>query len=151
MTTDKILPLRKTHPNMFRNLLVWDLYTLAISGLLLLGKAHLLIPDAVLAQPQGIPLEFWGVVYLLIGLALLYGIMTAKGRHNWARRAMVAAAFVGGFWAFGFWSLYFQGLTPLLTAPLLWTLYTAKMMIWASEPTFNPIASAIMKRKGRND
>ncbi len=140
------LPLRDSHPQLFKSLLVKGLFMLGCGGLMLTGYANYLIEETVLrrgGQEPLIPITFWGIVFLLVSGMLIYGITNGVGRYKWARRGMVGAASICGVFALGYWFAFLGGYTDRALAPLVWSMLTALFIIWAGEPAFNPLSSAL--------
>lgn len=140
------LPLRQSHPSLFKSLVVKALFIIIAGLMLSTGQATYLIEEAVLyrnGQSPLVPFEFWGAAFILTGSVLLYGITNGLNRYKWARRGMIMAAALCGIFAVGYWFSYLQGLTGRVFAPMFWTYLTCQFIIWAGEPAFNPLSSAL--------
>lgn len=145
-----ILRLYQSHPNLFKMMLSKSLFTLLIAYLLISHKAYLIIPRMALESKQIIPLQVWGIIWLIVGLLIAFGITLGVNRYRFARWGLILGALVGGYWAVGFWSLFILNKTTLINAPLLWTMYTITLVSWSSEPNFNPLSKAVHDRSNGN-
>lgn len=143
--------LYKTHPTLFRFIVVKVLWNLLIASILFFGWERFIIPPSALNEPPTIPLEFWGSLFLSIACMQIWGLLGDLTRYHWIRKGLLISTYVGGFWAFGFLSLFLRDEIALGNAPWLWTVYTINNIFLASEPALNPLAQLANNRQGRNN
>lgn len=138
------ITLRVKHPNLFKMLMLIVGVNLIISIALITFPPLTLIAFRQLPE-RGIipPLWFWGIIFGVAGLTILYGVLSNKFR--WTRRGLIASSAVGSFWSFGFIMQFIAGTIPGISAPLLWTFYTGICIITAGEPAVNPLSALLSK------
>jgi len=136
-------PISKTHPTLFKLITLLAVTNFAISVFLIFGDAQALINFNKFPE-GGIfpPLWFYASMWTLAGFWLLYGLK-GNGGYKWTRRGLTLSGMVGGFWAFGFWTSFVSGTILGVSAPLLWSMYSAFCVIMTGEPVINPLAAVV--------
>lgn len=142
------LPLRQSHPSLFKSLMLKAIFIFTAGVFIATGNATYVLEETVLTRngvvdSPLIPVELFGIAFIVVGLTLAYGITNGLRRYKWARRGMIAAASLCGIFAVGYWFAFIQDFTPRIFAPLLWSYMTGQFIIWAGEPAFNPLSSAL--------
>lgn len=135
------LYINHAHPNLFKGI-VLKAFISGLWGLfLLVGPPDFVINAKNADIGRVVPLQFWGLVFLLIAGLLIFGISGEIKRFKWARRGLILGAAIGSMFAIGFWFALFGGRIYGVGGPIFWTYYTFNFMIFATEPTFNPISA----------
>lgn len=136
------LPLRETHPQLFKAMILKVMVLFAV-GLAILVKPGWIIDSKLNDGDSVIPLAFWGLLFIAISIVFAYGITNGIKRYKWARRALIAGSIVTGIWAVGYFFALFSGQTDRVFATIFWFYACINFIIWAGEPAFNPISSAL--------
>lgn len=151
MKGSQTLSLRKTHPTLFKALVIKSVMLVMLGIIFSAGFKQYIFELKILQTARIVPLEFWGGIYLVNGLMLMYGISNGVRRYRWARRALIVASSLAGLFCVGYIFAIAQGLTDRLLAPLFWGYFSASLAVWTGEPAFNPLSSALNTKGTIND
>lgn len=136
------LPLRQSHPQLYKAMLLKTAMLIAVA-LAILIRPEFIIEENLRRPDPVIPLQFWAILYLGIAATLAYGVTNGLKRYKWARRALVAGAIITGIWAVGYMFAVFGGTSDKVFAAIFWVYACTNFIIWAGEPAFNPLSSAL--------
>lgn len=138
------ITLNKSHPSLFKALILKCIVLLLIGLALLINRPGYIV-DTVLTAPRAlvIPLEVWGLVFMGLAVSMAYGISGGLIRYRWARRALIGGAFITGIWAIVYIFALLGERTDRVFAVIFWIYINLNFIIWAGEPAFNPLSSAL--------
>lgn len=133
----------KTHPTLFKLIVLIALVNFGISAFLIAGDPQVLINFKEFPE-NGIvpPLWVYAIAWTVAGAMLLYGLK-GNGMYKWTRRGLTLSSMIGGFWAFGFWTSFYVGNILGISGPFCWTIYSALCVIMTGEPVINPLSAVV--------
>lgn len=143
-------PLRKTHPSLFRSLVVKALFLLLLSVILIGTGGEALVEPEVLQEADVLRMEFWGALFGIAGLMLTYGVTNGTKRYKWAKRGLLMASIVAGLFGVAYILTYLQGTVDTVLPALFWSFVSLTTAVWVPEPAFNPLASIINQKSKEN-
>lgn len=139
--------LRNMHPSLFKSLVLK-------SAMLTLAGVIMIIQGEYSTRQEGlvisyIPIELWGLLFTASGLLTGVGIINNLKRYKYARYGLILGAGICGVWGVSYFAGLFTGPEPSPLGTLFFAYMSGTLMVWAGEPAFNPLASAL-RQKGTN-
>lgn len=136
-------PTRKSHPTLFKLVCTLAAVNLIISIFLILGSPQALINFSRFPETGIVPpLYVYSIGWIIAAWMLMHGLK-GNSSYRWTRRGLTLSAMIGGFWAFGFWTSFITGRILGISAPLLWSFYSAVCVVITGEPAINPLSVLI--------
>lgn len=137
--------LRNMHPTLFKSLALKSAM-LTLGGIGLASQGDYSPRQENLTFALFLPIEFWGVMFTLAGLLTAYGIIFSLNHYKYARYGLILGAAVTGIWAASYIVGFATGATSSYLGAIFYIYLSGTMMIWAGEPAFNPLSSALRQK-----